>query len=151
MADSTGGKLALVVGGGPAPGINGVISSVTIEAINHNLDVVGFRDGFKYLVQGVTDQVRELTIAQVSRLHLHGGSILGTSRTNPAKCDADMARVLDTFRRMGITALVTIGGAAPAFPASQVYKRPGGEVRVAPAPKTTDNDLPRPGPPPTFG
>src|SRR5690349_5986341 len=73
------GKLALVVGGGPAPGINGVISSVTIEAINHGLDVIGFRDGFKYLVQGNAEQIRPLRIADVSRLHLHGGSILGTS------------------------------------------------------------------------
>src|SRR5437868_12694132 len=100
------GKLALVVGGGPAPGINGVISSVTIEAINHGLAVVGIRDGFKWLVQGRTDQIRELNINEVSRLHLKGGSILGTSRTNPARDPADMARVLEVFRRLGVTALV---------------------------------------------
>jgi 6-phosphofructokinase len=145
------GKLALVVGGGPAPGINGVISSVTIEAINHNLDVVGCRDGFKYLVQGAIDQVRDLSIAQVSRLHLHGGSILGTSRTNPAKNDADMARVLDALKRLGVTALVTIGGDDTAFSASQVYKRAGGAIKVAHVPKTIDNDLPLPGAAPTFG
>ena len=46
-ASSTGGKLAILVGGGPAPGINGVISSVTIEAINHGFEVIGFHDGFK--------------------------------------------------------------------------------------------------------
>ena len=102
------GKLGLIVGGGPAPGINGVISSVTIEAINHNLEVVGFRDGFKYLVQGNAENIRRLTIDQVSRLHGHGGSILGTSRTNPAKNEADMARVLETFKRLGITTLVTV-------------------------------------------
>jgi 6-phosphofructokinase 1 len=58
MADSTRGKLGIVVGGGPAPGINGVISSVTIEAINRGLEVVGIRDGFKYLATGDTSQVR---------------------------------------------------------------------------------------------
>jgi 6-phosphofructokinase 1 len=148
---ATAGKLALIVGGGPAPGINGVISSVTIEAINHGFDVVGFRDGFKYLVQGLDSEVRPLNIEQVSRLHLKGGSILGTSRTNPAKNDADMAKVLETFRRMEVTALVTIGGDDTAFSASQVHKRAGGAITVAHVPKTIDNDLPLPGSAPTFG
>src|SRR2546430_7401024 len=88
------GKLALLVGGGPAPGINGVISSVTIEAINDGFEVIGVHDGYKWLIQGNTSHVRKLSIAEVSRLHLNGGSILGTSRENPAKCDADMSRVL---------------------------------------------------------
>jgi 6-phosphofructokinase 1 len=148
---ATSGKLALVVGGGPAPGINGVISSATIEAINHGMEVIGFRDGFKNLVAGRDDVIRKLTIADVSRLHLHGGSILGTSRTNPAKNDADMARVLDVFKKMGITALATIGGDDTAFSASQVYKRAGGAIKVAHVPKTIDNDLPLPGSAPTFG
>src|SRR4051812_49144932 len=148
----SGGRLAMVVGGGPAPGINGVISSVTIEAINHGLEVIGVRDGFKWLVQGKADSehVRRLTINDVSRLHLHGGSILGTSRTNPAKDPADMARVLEMFRRLGVTALVSIGGDDTAYSASQVYKRAEGAIRVAHVPKTIDNDLPLPRPAPTF-
>ena len=85
------------------------------------------------------------------RLHLRGGSILGTSRTNPAKIEADMARVLDVFRQLGVTALVTIGGDDTAFSASQVYQRAGGAIRVAHVPKTIDNDLPLPGSTPTFG
>jgi 6-phosphofructokinase 1 len=148
---ATPDKLALLVGGGPAPGINGVISSVTIEAINHGFEVVGFRDGFKYLVEGIDTEIWPLDIDQVSRLHLRGGSILGTSRTNPAKSDADMAKVLETFRRMGITALVTIGGDDTAFSASQVHKRAEGAIKVAHVPKTIDNDLPLPGSAPTFG
>ena len=88
-------KLALVVGGGPAPGINGVISAVTIEAINHGVQVVGVQDGFKWLVQGNCERIRNLTINDVKAIHLRGGSILGTSRTNPAKCEADMRNVLD--------------------------------------------------------
>jgi 6-phosphofructokinase len=148
---ATAGRLALVVGGGPAPGINGVISSVTIEAVNHGLEVIGFRDGFKNLVRGSGEPHRRLTIEQVSRLHLHGGSILGTSRTNPAKNDADMARVLDVFKGMGIAYLVTIGGDDTAFSARQVYQRAAGAIKVAHVPKTIDNDLPRPGSAPTFG
>jgi ATP-dependent phosphofructokinase / diphosphate-dependent phosphofructokinase len=150
MAGS-GGRLALVVGGGPAPGINGVISSVTIEAINHGLEVIGIRDGYKWLVQGDAEHVRRLTINDVSRLQLTGGSILGTSRTNPAKDPADMARVLEVFARLGVTDLVSVGGDDTAFSASQVYKRAGGAVKVAHVPKTIDNDLPLPGSAPTFG
>src|SRR6478609_1963826 len=102
--------------------------------------VVGVRDGFKWLVQGDTDHVRRLTINDVSRLQLTGGSILGTSRTNPAKDPADMARVLEAFGRLGVTDLVSIGGDDTAFSASQVYKRAGGGIKVAHVPKTIDND-----------
>src|SRR5262245_33187278 len=150
-AIGAGGRLALLVGGGPAPGINSVISSVTIEAINDGFEVIGCHDGYKWLVQGSTSHVRKLSIAEVSRLHLNGGSILGTSRTNPAKCDADMARALDTFRQLGVTALVSVGGDDSAFSASQVWKRSGGAIKVAHVPKTIDNDLPLPPSVPTFG
>src|SRR5207248_501437 len=115
------GKLALLVGGGPAPGINGVISAVTIEAINHGMEVLGVQDGFKWLVQANLDRVRKLTINDVKAIHLRGGSVLGTSRTNPTKSKADMDRVLDCFRRLGVDALVTIGGDDTAYSASQVH------------------------------
>ena len=144
-------RLGILVGGGPAPGINGVISSVTIEAINHGIEVLGFRDGFKYLVQGSTDHFRQLTIPEVAAYYLRGGSILGTSRTNPAADERDMAKVLEVFDQLQLDALVTIGGDDTAFSASQVYKRVGDRVRVAHVPKTIDNDLPLPGSTPTFG
>jgi 6-phosphofructokinase 1 len=147
----TGGKLALLVGGGPAPGINGVISSVAIEAIEQGIEVIGFRDGFKWLVKNDADHYRKLTIEDVKGLHLRGGSYLGTSRTNPAKSDADMRNALDVLRRLHVTMLVTIGGDDTAFSGSQVYKRAEGAVRVAHVPKTIDNDLPLPGSTPTFG
>jgi len=145
------GRVALLVGGGPAPGINGVISSVTIEAVNHGMEVLGVPDGYKWLVAGDTSKVKPLGIKDVSRIHLNGGSVLGTSRTNPAKSDQDMAKVLECFRELGVTALVSIGGDDTAFSASQVYKRAGGVIRVAHVPKTIDNDLPLPGATPTFG
>jgi 6-phosphofructokinase 1 len=145
------GRLALLVGGGPAPGINGVISSVTIEAINHGLDVIGFRDGFQWLALGDADHCFPLTIDGVKGLHLRGGSFLGTSRTNPAKNEADMKNVLDVLRRLNVRALVTIGGDDTAYSASQVHKRAEGSIRVAHVPKTIDNDLPLPASTPTFG
>jgi 6-phosphofructokinase 1 len=144
-------KLALLVGGGPAPGINGVISAVTIEAVNNGIEVLGVRDGFKNLVAGRTDHVRRLTIEDVKNLHLRGGSMLGTARTNPTKSAADMEHVLNAFRTLGIDALVTIGGDDTAYSASEVSRRAEGGIRVAHVPKTIDNDLPLPGSTPTFG
>jgi 6-phosphofructokinase 1 len=145
------GKLALVVGGGPAPGINGVISSVAIEAVEQGIEVIGFQDGFKWLVQGNDSHQRRLTIDDVKAIHLRGGSVLGTARTNPAKCEEHMRNVLDVLRRLNVTMLVTIGGDDTAFSGSQVYLRAGGAVRVAHVPKTIDNDLPLPPSVPTFG
>jgi 6-phosphofructokinase 1 len=144
-------KLALLVGGGPAPGINGVISSVTIEALNQGMEVIGFVDGFKWLVQGNTDHVKPLTIELAKPIHRRGGSILGTSRTNPTKSDADMRHVLDVLRRLEVGYLVTIGGDDTAYSASRVHAEAGGAIRVAHVPKTIDNDLPLPGSTPTFG
>jgi len=152
MPDSIApGKLALLVGGGPAPGINGVISSVTIEAVNHGIEVIGLQDGFKWLAQGDATHYHPLTIDDVTGIHLRGGSVLGTSRFNPTKSDAEMANVLDVLRRLQVRGLVTIGGDDTAFSGSQVYLRGGGTVRVAHVPKTIDNDLPLPGSTPTFG
>ena len=151
MADASRGKLGIVVGGGPAPGINGVISSVTIEAINQGLEVIGIRDGFKHLVNGDTAHVRPLTIPDVAPFYQKGGSLLGTSRTNPAKDPAHMANVLDCLNRLGIKYLVTIGGDDTAFSGSQVHANGGGAIKVAHVPKTIDNDLPLPAGIPTFG
>jgi 6-phosphofructokinase len=152
MAESSPrGRLAVLVGGGPAPGINGVISAVTIEAEHRGFEVYGVPDGFKYLVAGDTARVRRLTAAEAGPWYNRGGSFLGTSRTNPAKDPADMQRVLDTLGRLGIDHLVTIGGDDTAYSGSQVYKRAGGAIKVAHVPKTIDNDLPLAPGVPTFG
>jgi ATP-dependent phosphofructokinase / diphosphate-dependent phosphofructokinase len=151
---STFRRLALVVGGGPAPGINGVISAVTIEALNRGIDVLGIMDGYKWLVKGDASNIRHLTKDEVKQMYIRGGSLLGTSRTNPTKNPEDMARVIDVLRKMEIDALVSIGGDDTAYTASQVYQSiiaAGGYMRVAHVPKTIDNDLPLPGSTPTFG
>jgi 6-phosphofructokinase 1 len=151
MADSPRGKLGIVVGGGPAPGINGVISSVTIEAVNRGLEVVGIRDGFKNLVNGDTSHVVPLDIRDVAPFYQKGGSLLGTSRTNPAKDPKHMANVIDGLNKLGIKYLVTIGGDDTAFSGSQVYANANKAIKVAHVPKTIDNDLPLPPGIPTFG
>src|SRR5262249_19154100 len=132
------------------------------EAIlNHGMDVIGFQNGFRHLVEGSAQHNRKLTIEEVAASYLRGGSILGTARTNPAKKEEHMANVLRVFKEMGIECLVTIGGDDTAFSASQVAKRVGpGAVRGpgdpkfmrgCHVPKTIDNDLPLPEGTPTFG
>jgi len=144
-------KLGIIVGGGPAPGINGVIAAATIEGINEGFEVLGFRDGFKWLAAGDAQHYTKLSIDDVTSVHLRGGSILGTSRTNPTKSETSMHNVLDVLNKLGVTALVTIGGDDTAFSASNVYRKGEGRIRVAHVPKTIDNDLPLPGDTPTFG
>jgi len=144
-------RLGILVGGGPAPGINSAIGAATIEAINSGLEVVGIYDGFEHLAAGRTDMVQPLSIADVSRIHAQGGSILRTSRTNPARSPEDLQRTLKALKDLGITYLVTIGGDDTAFGASEIAKAAEGDIQVAHVPKTIDNDLPLPGGMPTFG
>jgi 6-phosphofructokinase 1 len=145
------GRLGILVGGGPAPGINSVIAAATIEAINNGLQVVGIYDGYRHLVSGDISCVTDLTITEVSRAHASGGSILRTSRTNPAKDEADLARAVDSIGRLGLRYLVAIGGDDTTYGAMRIAEASGGRVGVASVPKTIDNDLPLPDNAPTFG
>jgi 6-phosphofructokinase 1 len=142
--------LAILVGGGPAPGINAVISAATIEARNHGLRVLGCYDGFKWLVQGDTQHVVDLQINDTSRIHFDGGSIIRTSRTNPARTPDGIRNVGDALKRLDVEHLITIGGDDTAFAASRLAKSVPG-LTVAHVPKTIDNDLPLPGDIVTFG
>jgi len=142
--------LAMLVGGGPAPGINAVIAAATIEARNHGLRVLGCYDGFKWLAQGDTEHVIELEINDTSRIHFDGGSIIRTSRTNPTKSPEGIGRVADSLKRMGVDHLLTIGGDDTAFAASRLARALEG-LTVVHVPKTIDNDLPLPSDIVTFG
>ncbi len=144
-------KLAILVGGGPAPGINAVISAATIEARNRGFEVVGIREGFRWLMKGDTSRARPLEIDDVSRIHLSGGSMLGTARDNPTKDERAMTAVVDTLTGMGVNHLITIGGDDTALSSSHVDRRTGQRIRCAHVPKTIDNDLPLPDHVPTFG
>jgi len=148
------GRIGIIVGGGPAPGINGVIGSVTIEAENIGYEVIGFNEGFKYLSRGERNFVN-LTTDAVSRIHLTGGSILKTSRVNPTKDPKLMENVVKTLVGMNINHLVTIGGDDTAFSSARVsdYAKEvlGFDLSVVHVPKTIDDDLPLPDGIPTFG
>ena len=143
--------LAILVGGGPAPGINGVIRSITIEAVNSGLNVIGIYDGFEYLSRGDSSHTTELRIDDVSRIHFDGGSILHTSRVNPAKSQEMLEATLKALTQLSVDYLVTIGGDDTATSGYKIDQLAKGQIQVAHIPKTIDNDLPLPGNMPTFG
>lgn len=143
--------VGILVGGGPAPGINSVISAATIRSILGGSDVLGIIDGFKWLMEGGTGQVRPLSIEDVSRIHFRGGSYLGTSRANPTKSTELLNNVLFALSRLSVTRLVTIGGDDTAFSAMKLEEHSGGRLQVIHVPKTIDNDLDLPYGIPTFG
>ena len=146
-----GQRLAILVGGGPAPGINGVISGATLEALRHGLDVLGIYDGFKWLAAGDAGHTCPLTIDVAEECRLKGGSILRTSREKPADDPEKMARVVETLAQLGVGYLVTIGGDDTAYSALKTAETSKGAIQVAHVPKTIDNDLPLPDQAPTFG
>ncbi len=146
-----GETLALLVGGGPAPGINGVIASATIEAIKSGMRVLGINDGYRWLVKGDTTHVTELTLNEVGQIHFSGGSILRTSRTNPAADSASLEAAIRALMLLDVRYLVCIGGDDTTFGAAKIAQRTRGVIGVATVPKTIDNDLPLPENAPTFG
>jgi len=142
--------IGIIVGGGPAPGINGVISAATIEAINEGKGVVGIIGGFKGLFEG-TGKIIPLTINDVSRIHTTGGSILKTSRDAPDNAKAKFGTLLNTLKESGIKYLITIGGDGTLFMANWIEREARGSISVVHTPKTIDNDIPLPGGFSTFG
>ena len=142
-------RLGILVGGGPAPGINSALGAATIEAIKAGVEVIGIYDGFEHLIGGRTDMVRHLDYADVSRIHFQGGSIIRTSRANPTRNEEDLRRTAEALNRLGVSHLITIGGEDTASSSARVGIEAG--TPIAHIPKTIDNDLPLPGNAPTFG
>ena len=141
----------ILVGGGPAPGINGVIGAAATVALHSGARVVGCLDGFKWLMEGDTGHVQQLTLADVASVHLQGGSILHTSRANPTKKAETLEAVVKSLTVLGIDHLITIGGDDTAFSARRVAEQASGRIQVVHVPKTIDTDLPLPAGIPTFG
>ena len=144
-------RVGVLVGGGPAPGIDGVIGALTLEARNRGREIVGIYDGFQWLMAGNIDHVKLLDHDDVSRIHFQGGSILNTSRANPTKKPEQLEAVVASLKKLRIGYLATIGGDDTMFAAGQLARRAAGSVRICHVPKTIDNDLPLPGDIPTFG
>ena len=144
-------KLAILVGGGPAPGINSVIGAATIRARLEGIEVLGLRDGFEWIMRGDIDHVVPLTIDAVSRIHFRGGSHIGISRSNPTSDPAHLENAVISLLRLNVSQLVTIGGDDTAFSAMKLEQHAAGRIRVVHVPKTIDNDLDLPPYVDTFG
>ncbi len=144
-------KLAILVSGGPAPGINSVIGAATIRSLLEDVAVLGIRDGFEWIMQGNTDHVVPLTIDAVSRIHFRGGSFIGISRANPTTDPQHLENAVTAMQRLNVDRLITIGGDDTAFSAMKLAEKSAGRIRVVHVPKTIDNDLDLPPHIDTFG
>src|SRR3990167_481387 len=144
-------RLAILVGGGPAPGINSVIGAATIRGVLEGVEVVGIRDGFEWLMHGAVDHVTPLTIEEGSRIHFRGGSHIGISRANPTQDPQHLENTVISLLRLNVSQLITIGGDDTAFSAMKLEERAGGRMHVVHVPKTIDNDLDLPPHVDTFG
>jgi len=128
--------VGILTGGGDCPGLNAVIRAVVRQSDAAGWDCVGILEGWRGLVDG---SFRDLPLRDVSGILPRGGTILGTSRTNPFKLDGGVEKVLETFRNAELDALVAIGGEDTLGVAARLYEEH--EFPVVGVPKTIDNDL----------
>ena len=129
-------RVGILTGGGDCPGLNAVIRAVTRRSLARGWDVAGIREGWRGLVDGIVDP---LGSREVSGILPRGGTILGTTRTNPYKLEGGVDKVLATFEREGLEALVAIGGEDTLGVAARLHGEHG--FPVVGVPKTIDNDL----------
>jgi 6-phosphofructokinase 1 len=129
-------KVGVLTGGGDCPGLNAVIRAVSRRLFARGHDVIGIREGWRGLVDG---RFEPLGPREVSGLLPRGGTILGTSRTNPYRVDGGVNAVLEHFRAEGLDALVAIGGEDTLGVGAQLFAEH--EFPVVGVPKTIDNDL----------
>ena len=128
-------RVGILTGGGDCPGLNSVIRAIVRYAIKENYEVTGIKNGWKGLIENDTAL---LGIEAVAGILPKGGTILGTSRTNPYKKEGDKEKVKENFKKMGLEALIAIGGEDTLGAAYKLYKE---GLNVVGAPKTIDNDL----------
>ena len=128
-------RIGVLTGGGDCPGLNAVIRAVVRASIQYEWDIVGIRNGWKGLIDG---EIELLTDYAVSGILPKGGTILGSSRTNPYKNAEDLQKVKDNLKRFGIDALVAIGGDDTLGVAMKLNEE---GIPVVGVPKTIDNDL----------
>ncbi|MDD5506621.1 MAG: 6-phosphofructokinase [Candidatus Omnitrophica bacterium] len=128
-------RIGILTGGGDCPGLNPVIRAVVRKALLEGYEIVGIKNGWKGLIENDT---MPLNINTVSGILPKGGTILGTSRTNPYKKQGDLEKVKESFKKIGLDALVAVGGEDTLGVASKLVKE---GLPVVGVPKTIDNDL----------
>jgi ATP-dependent phosphofructokinase / diphosphate-dependent phosphofructokinase len=144
-------RLGILVGGGPAPGVNDVIAAIALKAHDNGCTPIGFHDGFEWLAERYTDEQHELTVDEVSRIHLDGGCVLGTSRTDITRSPQGLENAVAALKKLEIEALVTVGGDDLVASSRAIEQRSEGAIKVVQIPKSIDNDLPLPEPLTTLG
>lgn len=130
-------KIGVLTGGGDCPGLNAVIRAVVRKALQNNVTVVGIKNGWKGLLEMDT---KPLDLDSVSGILPKGGTILGTSRTNPYKKQEDVDKAIANYKKMGLDALIAIGGEDTLGVANKLSKENKG-LNLVGVPKTIDNDL----------
>lgn len=129
-------RIGLLTGGGDCPGLNPVIRAVVRKALLEGYEVIGIKNGWKGLIENDTTR---LDINAVSGILPKGGTILGTSRTNPYKNEGDLKKLKENFKKLGLDSLVAVGGEDTLGVAAKLIK--DGIENIVGVPKTIDNDL----------
>src|SRR6266536_2376154 len=129
-------RVGMLTGGGDCPGLNAVIRAVARRSFARDYDVVGVLEGWRGLVEGLFEP---LGPREISGLLPRGGTIIGTSRTNPYRIEGGVQRVLENFQKQELDALVVIGGEDTLGVAASLHSEH--ELPVVGVPKTIDNDL----------
>lgn len=129
-------RIGVMTGGGDCPGLNAIIQALVVRSCEcGGYEVLGIMDGYAGLLAG---EAKALTLKDVEDILDKGGTILGTSRVNPAKKSEDMRKVVENLRKLGIDALIAIGGDDTLGAAFKLYRQ---GLPVVGVPKTIDNDL----------
>jgi len=128
-------KIAVLTGGGDCPGLNAVIRAVVKKSIKNNWQIIGIKNGWMGLING---EIELLTDYSVSGILPKGGTIIGTSRTNPFKNEGDPQKIIENIKKFGIDAIVAIGGDDTLSVAYKLFKIGVPTVGI---PKTIDNDV----------
>jgi len=128
-------KIGILTGGGDCPGLNAVIRAVVRKSMRYGWEIIGIKNGWAGLIQG---EMELLTDYSVSGILPKGGTIIGTSRTNPFKKEGDVQKVVENIRKFGIDAIVAVGGDDTLGVALKLHNM---GIPVVGVPKTIDNDL----------
>ena len=129
-------RVGVLTGGGDVPGLNAAIRAVTRRGLEYGFDVYGIRNGWQGLIER---QVEPLNLKSVSGILHVGGTMLGSSRTNPFKRAEDVQKTLATVRELGLDAIVAIGGEDTLGVAERLYREHS--IPMVGVPKTMDNDV----------
>ena len=129
-------KIGILTGGGDCPGLNPAIRGAVLRAASLGIDCVGLRGGWKGMIEADAFPLTPLAVAEIVG---KGGTVLGTSRTNPYKKEGGVEKVVSSFKKLGLDALIAMGGEDTLGVAAKLYAER--QFPVVGVPKTMDNDL----------